>query len=467
MPTKITVDADSRPHIITDGAGHVETITYDADDRIKEIAYTGTGTAKTVKFEYDGDGNVVKREDSTGTTKYTVDDLNRVTKEELPGSLSNSYEYDAASNMTKFTDGGGSTSYKYNGLNELKSMTEPGEKTTKFTYDNDHRLDKITYPSGAIEAPQARTRDRQAGNDRGGRRHRHDRPETDLHIQARRGRHQPDPKPDRIDREHDDLRLRQARAPHRSKDDRNQPIAVQVRPRRRRQPQGTGRQPHQSRRNRRRKDILHDQRRQRARCRQTISGKCTAADELSAYTYDGAGEELSITPESDTSGATFAYNAAGETSSITPSGGSALGLSYGGTGQDDLTAIGSSTTLQNSLLGVTREVNSTGTSYFARTNGLLIDERTPTGDFNPLYDAQGDVIALVNSSKKVERTRSATGHTARTSRAKERRRSPPVGFKGGYRMPAGNAGKGNVANDLYPLRRPLLRSDHRALDRPN
>jgi YD repeat-containing protein len=29
-PTTITVDADSRPHVITDGAGHIETITYDS-----------------------------------------------------------------------------------------------------------------------------------------------------------------------------------------------------------------------------------------------------------------------------------------------------------------------------------------------------------------------------------------------------------------------------------------------------
>ncbi|HEV7161758.1 MAG TPA: DNRLRE domain-containing protein, partial [Solirubrobacteraceae bacterium] len=117
-PTTITVDADSRPHTITDGVGHIETITYNADSRITKIEYTGTGTARTVKFEYDGDGNVIKREDPTGTTKYTVDQLNRLTKEELPGSLSNTYEYDAASNMTAFIDGGGTTKYKYNALNE-------------------------------------------------------------------------------------------------------------------------------------------------------------------------------------------------------------------------------------------------------------------------------------------------------------------------------------------------------------
>jgi hypothetical protein len=36
--------------VITDGAGHIETITYNADDEVTEIAYTGTGTARTVKF---------------------------------------------------------------------------------------------------------------------------------------------------------------------------------------------------------------------------------------------------------------------------------------------------------------------------------------------------------------------------------------------------------------------------------
>jgi YD repeat-containing protein len=84
--------------------------------------------------------------------RYAVDPLNRVTKEELPSSLSNSYEYDDSSNMIAFTDGGGTTKYKYNGLNELESMLEPGDsKEATFGYDNDHRLKKITYASGAIE----------------------------------------------------------------------------------------------------------------------------------------------------------------------------------------------------------------------------------------------------------------------------------------------------------------------------
>ena len=147
--TTITVDADGRPETITDGAGHKATLTYDKLDRATKIVYSGTGTERTVKYEYDADGNVLKREDPTGTSKYKVDALNRLTKEELPGSLSNEYGYDEASNLTALTDWGGTTKYAYNKLDELEAVTEPSAaKSTTLTYDNDHRLTSFTYPSG-------------------------------------------------------------------------------------------------------------------------------------------------------------------------------------------------------------------------------------------------------------------------------------------------------------------------------
>jgi len=446
--TSITVDADSRPHVITDGAGHIETITYDKDDRITEIAYTGTGTARTAKFEYDADGNLIKREDPTGTTKYAVDPLNRVTKEELPGSLSNSYEYDDSSNMTAFIDGGGTTKYKYNGLNELESMLEPGEtKETKFTYDNDHRLNKITYPSGAIESyklepttgrPETVTAEGVTGTTVPKLTYAYKEGENDtglIHSLTESTGNTSSYVYDKLNRlteakttgtsqslykfTLDGAGNRKQQTVNPTKDEGGETTYFPV---------NTGNE---------------------VECRQTVSGACTAADELSAYTYDKAGEETAITPKTDTSGASFEYNAASELSKLTPSGGSAKSLSYGGTGQDDLTAVGSTTTLQNSLLGITREVKSSGTSYFARTpTGLLIDERTPSGHFNPLYDGQGDIIGLVNSSKKVERT-FRYGPYGENIKSEGTQTIPyPFGFKGGYRMPAGNTGKGNVANSL-------------------
>jgi RHS repeat-associated protein len=450
--TMITVDADSRPHVITDGAGHIETITYDSVDRITQIAYTGTGTAKTVKFEYDADGNLTKREDPTGTTKYTVDPLNRVTKEELPGSLSNSYEYDDSSNMTAFTDGGGTTKYKYNGLNELESMLEPGEsKETKFNYDNDHRLNKITYTSGAIEnyklepttgRPETITAEGVTGTT-----------VPKLTYAYKEGENSTsliqsltESTGNTTSYLYDKLnRLTEAKIKSTTNPSHylykldgagnrtSQEVSTTA------ETGGT-------------KTYFVSNTGNELECRQTVTGACSknSSTELSAYTYDAGGEQLTITPKSDTSGTTFAYNAASETSSLTPSGSGALALSYGGTGQDDLTALGSTTTLQHAQLGLTREVNSSGTSYYARTpNGLLIDQRTPSGHYNPLYDGQGDIIALVNSSGKVERT-FRYGPYGENVKSDGTQTIPyPFGFKAGYRMPGGNKGLGNVTNGLY------------------
>jgi RHS repeat-associated protein len=189
-------------------------------------------------------------------------------------------------------------------------------------------------------------------------------------------------------------------------------------------------------------------------CRQTFasSTECSGSSstELSHYTYDKAGEQLTITPKNDTTGTTFAYNAASELSTLTPSTESALSLTYGGTGQDDLLTKGSSTTIENSLLGITREVVSGNANSFERTpEGLLIDIRTPSGNYNPLYDAQGDIIALVNSSHETKRT-FRYGPYGENVKSEGTQTIPFIfGYKGGYRMPGGNKGTSEVANGLY------------------
>jgi RHS repeat-associated protein len=449
--TTIAVDADSRPHTVTDGAGHIATIAYDKLDRATEIAYTGTGTAKTVKFEYDADGNIAKREDSTGTTRYTVDPLNRITKEELPGSLSNSYEYDAASNMTSFTDGGGKTSYAYNGLDELESMKEPGESTsTTFAYDNDHRLNQINYTSGAKEVyklepttgrPETITAESVTGTTVPKFTYAYKEGEDDASLVQKLTESTGSASTYAYDKLN---RLKSAVTTG------TNPSLYEFKL------DGAGNRTQQtvnptgSTGGTNTYYVLNSG--NLLACRQTVAPPCSgnSSTELSAYTYDGAGDETAITPKSDTSGATFAYNAASELSSLTPSGSGALALSYGGTGQDDLTALGSTTTLQNSQLGLTREVNSAGTSYYARTpNGLLIDQRTPSGHFNPLYDGQGDIVGLVNSSAKVERTFRYGPYGENTHSEGTQTIPYPFGYKSGYRMPGGNTGLGNVTNGLY------------------
>jgi len=457
LASTVTVDSESRPHVIEDGAGHIETISYDVNDHINEIAFTGTGTSKTVKLEYDSDGNLIKRVDSTGTTKYTVDALNRLTKESLPGSLSNEYAYDLASNMESFTDGGGTTSYKYNSLNLVESMTEPGPKTTSFSYDGDHRLTKVEYASKAAEGFELDINGRAksitftglSGTAVPNLTYSYTSPEGNQSELINSLSESTGPKTEYL---YDPLnRLELARRQVSGSSGQRYEFELDGNGNRKRQSVNlssweTGQAGEEV-------TYYHTNADNLLECRQTFasSKECSnnSSTELSRYKYDKAGEELAITPKTDTSGSTFAYNAARETKAITPSGGSERALAYGGTGQGDLVEL-ASTKLQNSLLGLTREAASGGTSYFARTpDGQLIDQRNPSGNFNPLYDAQGDVIALVSSTGKVERTFRYGPYGENVNSEGTQTIPDPFGFQGGYRMPGGNTGKGNVENGLY------------------
>jgi RHS repeat-associated protein len=79
----------------------------------------------------------------------------------------------------------------------------------------------------------------------------------------------------------------------------------------------------------------------------------------------------------------------------------------------------------------------------------LIDQRTPAGHFNPLYDAQGDIIALASTTGKVERTFHYGPYGENTKSEGTQTIPYPFGYKSGYRMPGGNKGLGNVSNGLY------------------
>ena len=166
--TTITYDSLGRVSTVTDGKNQTDTYSYDDWDRITQILYNGTTTCHTsagtcIKFTYDGDGNVTKRIDSTGTTTFTYDTLNRLTLEELPGSLDAcsgfagiSYTYDAASNLVDYCDTGGTVSYVYDAANRNTGEATDGgscapghviQPCTTYSYNTANEMTLITYPS--------------------------------------------------------------------------------------------------------------------------------------------------------------------------------------------------------------------------------------------------------------------------------------------------------------------------------
>ncbi|MDP9387296.1 MAG: DNRLRE domain-containing protein, partial [Actinomycetota bacterium] len=136
--TTITVDALSRVATVTDGKAQKTTYGYDKFDRVTRVTFNGdtacTSRSTCFDFAYDGNGNLTSRISNIGTTMFTYDKLNQVTKKALPGPLVNAcsgqtgmtFTYDPVGNLSTLCDAGGTVTYRYNASNELVSIQEPG-----------------------------------------------------------------------------------------------------------------------------------------------------------------------------------------------------------------------------------------------------------------------------------------------------------------------------------------------------
>jgi RHS repeat-associated protein len=438
-------------------------------DQVTEAVYTGPGATKTIKYTYNADGALEKIVDPTGTTTYTLDALGRVTEEALPGGVSNAYGYDEASNLVSFTDAGGATHYAYNGLNELESMYEPGgtctgtpSKCTQFAYDNDGSLTKTTYASGAsmrykLAATTGRVLTAEADGPKGetllSNKYEYDEYSKDTPLILRDSFSGPGGATAETDYSYEELdRLtealtKSATASYKScYHYRYDPVGNMYREESTPLSETcTG------------NDLegLYNAGNE-LECRMKGPAEACSKEnttEISGYTYNGAGDETAIKGYNDPASTGFAYNNLKQLESLTPPGKAEEKLKYLGSGQDKLTGIGT-TTLQNSALGITKQTIEGNTSYYARTPaGTLTDERLPGGtSYNPVYDAQGDVIGLLNSSGELVQTIRYGPYGKNTNTTGSLSYSPtndPFLFQSGYHTPGGNAGTGNVPNGLY------------------
>jgi RHS repeat-associated protein len=126
--SSFTPDALGRVTSSEDGLSQTTTTHYDVLDRVTEVDYPAS--SKTIKYTYDGDGNVLTVKVTTvGTVTYTFtyDHLNRLTDKTQPA------------NTTVVTD----DAYTYDKLGNLLTLTESGvtgghtlSLTSTYTYGN-------------------------------------------------------------------------------------------------------------------------------------------------------------------------------------------------------------------------------------------------------------------------------------------------------------------------------------------
>jgi RHS repeat-associated protein len=174
---------------------------------------------------------------------------------------------------------------------------------------------------------------------------------------------------------------------------------------------------------------------------------------IASYSYNGAGDETAITGYSKTeaeSTTSFAYNNGNQLEGLTPFGKGEEKLQYLGSGQGKLVGLGA-TTLQNSSLGITKQTIEGNASYYARTpEGTLVDERLPGGEsYNPVYDAQGDIVGLLNSSGELKQTvrygpygQNPKAEEVGEHAAKYNATDDPFLFQGGYHVSGGSTASG-------------------------
>jgi len=127
LATTITVDSESAARGRRRGRAHRD-ITYGRHDHINEIAFTGTGTSRTVKLEYDVDGNLVKREDTDWNDEIHPSSLSTASRRIASRLAEQRIRLRPSVDMESFTERRGTTQYKYNSLNLVEAMTEPGER---------------------------------------------------------------------------------------------------------------------------------------------------------------------------------------------------------------------------------------------------------------------------------------------------------------------------------------------------
>ena len=400
-------DADSRVISETDGKDQTTTFTYDALDRLtKETHPDGS----TTTYTYDADGNLLKGVDSsTGTSTYTYDLKNRLTSEVSPG-VANNYTYDGDDNLISLTDGGGTVTYGYDKDDRVTSVKEPNAPSAiGFSYDPDSRLICTNYPNGVVVQDSyddaSNLLSTKAANGTS----------AACNMLSSTGTPNGNVFASYVytyNVDGTDTSLRQTLSVNSGV-----PFYYSYNGLNRLTEWNGGNLPgplyytYDPAGNVTQMDKLTGS---------TITATnytYNAANEItnSSYSYDADGNLLT---RPDAGGTTsFGYNSRSQTTSIDPDGLGGQALAYLGDGQSGPTQIGNgpdggtAPTLQNNALGISSLASGAdqgqepSVTYFTRApNGTLLGERTPTGNYYYIEDANGSVVALTDSNGNVSNT---------------------------------------------------------------
>ena len=383
---QIDYDAVSRVVHILDGNGTDIDYSYDDLDRITQVTYD---SADHLDYVYDDNGNVTQRTDTDASVwTYTYDDRNLLTSSTGPNENVD-YTYDEVGNLTDLGDSSGTHSYTFTALNMLETATNPANDVTTYTYgDADHPTwrTKVAYDSGVemrlTYDTAGRTQAIEAFNTNTA-------PETKLTSYA----YTYDNTTQNNDPSGDDTAVRHTvtnlagdvttysydPADRLTSALTDPTVGINVL-----------------------REWAYDgagnvtQRKTNSVVNQTFT--YNDANQLSSggAVYDSNGNLTTTTGYGYTS---LGYNEADQTTTLTPTGSSAQTLTYAGQSQDHLRTIDTTNYETAGNLGIVGIDDGTNTAHASREpSGTLIDITYNSATYNYLYDGQGNVIGLTDTT---------------------------------------------------------------------
>jgi RHS repeat-associated protein len=165
--TATSYDAVNRPVMVTDARGETSRNVYDAngsrtsvtDERGRETRFTfdaaNRQTSVTdplgyeVSLQRDGLGRLSLVTNARGNTiEYDYDLDGRLTTKRYDGKVNGQYTRDGEGNLTRMTDTTGTTTYGYDARQRVNHITYPDGLELSISYDGAGNVESITYPGG-------------------------------------------------------------------------------------------------------------------------------------------------------------------------------------------------------------------------------------------------------------------------------------------------------------------------------
>ncbi len=128
----------------TDYAGKLTEFTYDNLDRLTRRK----NDDGTVSFSYTRDGKVSSVSAKEGTTQYSYNNMDGLTKVSYPGGKYIEYNYDENEVLTSINTNFGSTSYDYDLLGRLTRVVDRNGFVTQYEYDANGNRTAVKYANG-------------------------------------------------------------------------------------------------------------------------------------------------------------------------------------------------------------------------------------------------------------------------------------------------------------------------------